>query len=159
MITHETQPTPTTLTQMLLERYSGVVSVAAWGETALFYNPGKALKRGVYFATIKEKDGENDHASHLDRDGLFRLNIGTSKPLFTQLFGPPPKRPAKGGIVEGDWDFTARDTVMPHPVYGWMSWVCVITPSHATLAALDPMIAAAYDKARGSFAKRVGHRS
>lgn len=121
----------------------------------MFYNPGGKLPRGVYFATLKEKDGENDQASNLDRGGVFRLNIGTSKPLFQERFGTPPARPKKGGTVEGPWDFTALNTLMPHPVYGWMSWVAVLNPTPETFDDIQPLIEAAYIKAKNTFSKRV----
>jgi hypothetical protein len=59
--------------------------------------------------------GEFDARSNLDRPGVFRLNIGISKKAYDSLF------PA-----DGDHDFTALDTLMPHPVYGVNHWVCVL---------------------------------
>ncbi|MEL7086953.1 MAG: DUF6194 family protein [Planctomycetota bacterium] len=103
------------------EHLEGVNVLPAWGERALFYNPGGKLKRGTYFATVKEKDGDNDRASNLDRPGIWRLNIGVRKETFVERFGPTPLRPVKGGVVAGTWDFTQLDTLTPHPVYGWMS--------------------------------------
>ncbi|QPC86281.1 hypothetical protein GA830_05650 [Mesorhizobium sp. NBSH29] len=144
---------PTKILTDLLDRYEGTVAVKAWGEISLFYNPGAVLPRGVYFATIKEKDGENDRASMLDRDGIFRLNIGTSKPLYFEKFGPPPPRPSKGRIVEGGWNFTKLDELTPHPIYGWMSWIAVLNPSMETLGDIRPLIDAAFDKAVFSFKK------
>ena len=129
--------------------------VEAWGETSLFYNPGNQLPRGVYFATVKSKDGENDRASNLDRESVFRLNIGTTKPLFLERFGPPPPRPAKGMHIEGNWDFTALDRLTPHPVYGWMSWVSILNPSDASMIDLEPLLDAAYQKAVTAFDKRI----
>ena len=75
-------PTPDGIVQHLLERFENTRVVAAWGERSIFYNPGGKLPRGIYFATIKEKDGENDKASHLDRAGMFRLNVGTIRLLI-----------------------------------------------------------------------------
>jgi hypothetical protein len=147
--------TPTTIIDDLLARFPGSVVVSAWGETSVFYNPGRLLPRGVYFATVKEKDGENDRASKLDRANVFRFNIGTSRPLFLERFGPPPPRPAKGRAIEGKWEFTQLDLVTPHPVYGWMSWVSVLNPSSDTLMEMDEMIEAAFMKAKASFEKRL----
>lgn len=147
--------TPAEILNDLVTRYEGTIAVDAWGETSLFYNPGHVLPRGVYFATIKEKDGANDSASKLDRDGVFRLNAGTSKPLFMERFGPPPRRPGKGGIVDGPWDFAQLNELTPHPVYGWMSWVAVLNPTPETLGEIRPLINAAYDKAVTSFRKRM----
>jgi len=148
-------PTPDTIIEHLLDRFEGTRVVEAWGERSIFYNPGLLLPRGVYFATVKEKDGENDKASHLDRPGVFRFNVGTTKPLFLERFGPPPARPGKGGVVNGLWDFTAADTLTPHPVYGWMSWVSVLNPSDATLTDMSEIVEAAFGKAKASFEKKV----
>ena len=111
------------------QSYDGLNIIDSWGEQTYFYNPGKALKRGTYFMTIKEKNGDNDQASDLDREGVFRLNLGLTKPRFIKLFGQPPKRPGKGKAIEGSWNFTKLDELTPHPVYGWMSWVSVLNPS------------------------------
>ncbi len=150
-----TDPTPDSIIAHLLDRFEGTRVVEAWGERSIFYNPGLVLPRGVYFATVKEKDGENDKASHLDRAGAYRFNVGTTKPLFLERFGPPPARPGKGGVVDGPWDFTATDTLMPHPVYGWMSWVAVLNPSAETLSDMTEIVEAAFRKAKASFEKKV----
>lgn len=146
--------TPETATTYLAA-LDGTVPVETWGEVAFFYNPGQQLKRGTYFATIKAKDGENDRASALDRDGVWRLNVGIPPALFETRFGPRPARPVKGGVVTGPWDFTALDQLMPHPVYGWMGWIAVNNPSAQTFEACLPLIKAAHKKAATAFAKRV----
>lgn len=147
------------ITGLLLERFGGLQPTEAWGETGFFYNPGSLLKRGVYFATLKSRDGENDKASRLDRDGVFRFNIGTPATEYQRLFGKRPSRPAKGGVVTWNGieqhDFSALDTIMPHPVYAWMGWVCVLNPSEPTWATCQPLLDSAYQKARRSFRKRV----
>ena len=148
-------PTPDSIIENLLDRFKGTRVVEARGERSIFYNPGLMLPRGVYFATVKEKDGENEKASHLDRAGLFRFNVGTTKPLFLERFGPPPARPGKGGVVDGPWDFTATDTLMPRPVYGWMSWVAVLNPSNETLTEMSEIVEASFGKAKASFEKKV----
>lgn len=147
--------TPATIVEGLLARFPGTIAVEAWGETSLFYNPERMLPRGVYFATVKQKDGENDRASHLDRDGVFRFNLGVPKPVFVRRFGSPPARPRKGDAINGPWDFTQPDLITPHPVYGWMGWASVLNPSPKTMAELDGMIDAAFEKAKTAFEKRV----
>ncbi|MEM7302033.1 MAG: DUF6194 family protein [Pseudomonadota bacterium] len=135
--------------------FAGVVPKSTWGETAFFYNPGMALKNGTYFATIKEKDGDNDRASNLDREGSWRLNMGVRKETFVSLFGPPPKRPGKGQIIEGPWDFAMSDQIMPHPVYGWMGWLAVISPTLSTWDQCKALIGDAHERAKATFEKRV----
>ena len=141
---------------MLSARYADVSLANTWGETALFYNPGKRLPRGIYFATLKDHDGANDKASALHRPGVFRLSLGLPRGDYVSRFGPMPLRPGKGGVVLGPWDFTALDQLSPHPIYAWMGWVAVLNPSHSTLAALSPLFDAAFDKARHGFRKRLG---
>ena len=83
-----------------------VIPKQSWGETALFYNPGKKLPNGVYFCTIKQQDSANDQSSDLSRDHVFRLSIGVPQAVYEHHFGLRPARPAKGGIVDTGHDFT-----------------------------------------------------
>ncbi|EPC03998.1 hypothetical protein L861_01460 [Litchfieldella anticariensis FP35 = DSM 16096] len=143
------------ISDFLLDRYPGVVSVNAWGEQSFFYNPESMLPRGVYFATLKDKDGANDNASGLYRDGVYRFNFGVSKETYQKVLGSQPARPAAGGIVETGHDFTQLNTLLPHPVYGWMSWVCVLNPDTELFASLFPMLDESYDLVVEKFKKRV----
>ena len=68
--------------------------------------------------TIKEKDGANDSSSNLNRDSVFRLNIGISKNTFTKLFNYIPRRPLAGKTIDMSYDFSKLNYLMPHPVYG-----------------------------------------
>lgn len=154
-VTAPDAPTPESVLAALSAR-PGAVLKRTWGETTAFHNPGGRLPHGTYFATVKERDGPNDRASALDRPGVWRLNLGLPPALFTEAFGPPPARPPKGGRIDGPWDFEALDTPTPHPIYGWMGWVAVLSPSAATLEAIAPWIDAAHAKARAAFERRLG---
>lgn len=136
--------TPEWISNYLLKNFQGLKSINAWGEISLFYNPDNLLKRGIYFCTIKEKDGENDGASNLNRIGIFRMNFGVSKNTFKGIFQTVPKRPTKGKCIEGNYDFQALDTLIPHPVYGWMAWVCILNPSIQSLDELELLIEESY---------------
>lgn len=138
---------------------SGIVFDSNWGERALFYNPARQLKKGIYIATFKERDGENDKASDLNRGGRFRLNIGLTKLAYFTLFGPLPFRPSAGNIVATGHDFTLSDVIMPHPVYGWMSWVAVVNPTLSTFKTLLPVIAESVERAQDKFPKRLAKAS
>ncbi len=143
------------ITRFIRESFAGIVPVAAWGETSFFYNPGQRLPRGVYFSTIKERDGEHDRASALWRAGVFRLNIGISAATYRSMFGALPARPAAGGVVECEHDFSTTDRLMPHPVYGWMAWISVLNPSAATFESVKPLLVEAYGLAVRKFEKRI----
>lgn len=137
-----------------LEHLEGTVSVSSWGEKGIFYNPDNRLKRGIYILTIKEKDGENDKGSNLDRDGIYRVNLGVRKQIFINMFNTIPKRPAKGCVVDMDYDFTETNRIIPHPVYAWMGWLCVLNPSNKTFGKLKPLIDEAYEYAKEKYRKK-----
>jgi hypothetical protein len=148
--------TPDEITNKVTSNLDGVFPKSSWGETSLFYNPGKKLPNGMYFCTIKEKDGENDKSSNLMRNEVFRLSIGVSKETYFKYFEEKPPRPEKGGIVNIGHDFTKINILMPHPVYAWMSWVCVLSPSNELFEEIYPLIVEAHSNAIGKFNKKVG---
>jgi hypothetical protein len=57
--------------------------------------------------------------------------------------------------AEDDYDFTALDVLMPHPVYGPNHFVCVLNPSDSTFDAVRPLLNEAYEIA----AKRARPRT
>lgn len=144
---------PEQILQYCLKTLDGTVLTESWGEKGIFYNPNGKLKRGVYVLTVKEKDGENDKGSNLDREGVYRVNLGVRKNTFTEMFGTVPSRPPKGGIVDMPYDFTETNKILPHPVYAWMSWICVLDPSEETFEKLKPLIEEAYEYAKEKYKK------
>jgi hypothetical protein len=103
------------------------------------------------FATLvtsDEFDGETDEKgtwfprsfSDLARPGVYRLNIGVSKATFDAAVGNV-KAP----------DYTALDTLMPHPVYAMQHWISVLCPSETTFQEIvKPLLAEAHERvARG----------
>lgn len=70
----------------ILEKFNDVHTLDSWGEKRFLLNSGRQLKRGTYFPTLTEKDGDNDKAYYLDCDGIFRLNMGVSKDICLSLF-------------------------------------------------------------------------
>lgn len=137
-----------------LAMLDNVVLAKNWGEWGIFYNPNKVLKKGVYILTIKEQDGENDKSSNLQRNHVYRMNICLRKETFIKRFGFLPKRPLAGGVVKMDFDFTALDVIMPHPVYAWMGWICVLNPSDETFEELKSLILESHEFAKEKFSKR-----
>lgn len=149
--------TPAILSNFLLEKFDDLRVIDSWGETSFFYNPDNKGPRGTYFCTIKEKNGENDKASALDRKDIFRFNFGISKPTFLEMFSVIPKRPPKGGIIEGSYDFTALDCLTPHPVYGWMCWVAITNPSEDSLRQIEHLIVESYQLTKHKHLKKKTH--
>jgi hypothetical protein len=139
----------------LTEEFDDLAPINAWGERSFFYNLNSLLPRGVYFCTLKEKDGDNDKASELDRDGIYRFNFGLPTNAFIEMFGAKPRRPEKGKIIAGNWNFTEPNKLMPHPVYGWMGWVAILNPTQDVFSKLKPHIRLSYEKAQQNFTKRL----
>lgn len=145
--------------QSICNQLPGVVPKDSWGETSLFYNPDRLLPNGVYFCTLKQQDGPNDKASNLDRAGVFRVAIGLNTKTYTRLFGQKPARPSKGGIVATGHDFTTLNELMPHPIYAWMSWVQILSPSQEKLEEIFPLIREAHQEAAKKFEKKTADNS
>ena len=150
---------PNQIIEEIARRLPGVVPKSSWGETSLFYNPGKLLPNGVYFCTIKERDGENDQASRLNREGVFRLAIGLPPTTYRELFGAKPPRPTKGGVVKTGHQFDALNELMPHPIYAWMCWAQILSPTEEMFSRLFPIIEEAHEAAVVKFNKKTANNS
>lgn len=146
---------PDYIIKLCLERYEGTILVRAWGEKSIFYNPGGLLKRGVYVMTIKEKDGDKDKSSLLNREGIYRLNTGIGKKSYLLKFGTIPSRPLAGGVVDVAYDFAEQNIIMPHPVYAWMSWICLLNPTKDTFDEFLKYVDESYELAKKKFERRV----
>ena len=122
------------ITQHIIDMLAGGHFQVADDNTFFFHDSDDKFP----FATIVTKDNEFDNASKLDRAGVFRLNLGVGKETFRALFGEQPASP----------DYSALDTLMPHPLYAKMYWVSVINPSAKTFETVKPLIAEALSLAR-----------
>lgn len=111
------------------------------------------LEEKFPFATIVTSDNDFDSVSNLSRDGFFRLNIGIEKTAFQELFASVPSKPGIGGYLHSEIDFTAVDTLFPHPFYGNMYWVSIVNPSEDSYPQLHDFLETAYRKARKAYGK------
>lgn len=95
-----------------------------------------AEKHWPNYATIVTTD-EHDEASNLSREGAFRLNLGVDRETFERVAteaGPDP-------------DFTAGDSVFPHPVYAAQHWISIVNPSEPTFRdVVVPLLTLAHDR-------------
>ncbi|GHO59765.1 DUF6194 family protein [Ktedonobacter robiniae] len=153
------------ISQYIIGTFEGVDVVVASGDSFFFYNPDSNVPpdHRFPFVTLVTSD-INDQFSNLNRPTVFRLNIGISKQTFRSLFGElshPSGRDsaAISGENSSDYDFTALDQIMPHPVYGRMLWVCVLNPSEETFETkVRQLLAEAYDLAVSKHKRRVARR-
>ena len=154
-----TSISPNQIIDEIVSKLPGVMPKSSWGETSLFYNPGNVLPNGVYFCTIKDHDGENDTASKLNRNNVFRLAIGLNPKTYFKLFGQKPPRPPKGGVVETGHEFDQLNELMPHPIYAWMCWAQILSPTSEKFSGVFPIIEEAHKAAVQKFTKRTANNA
>lgn len=126
----------------LLALDPGLGRAAYYGERSIFYNPDRVAPLGTIFASIKDRDGPNDKSSALGREGVYRLAFCLTPERFAERFGPTPPRPPKGGVVDlSGYSLTRLGLLMPHPVYAWMRWVQILSPTPPQYESLEPLLA------------------
>lgn len=130
--------------EFITKNYESVYITTNGGDSFFLYDPEGKFP----LATLVTSDDDYDQSANLNRPGVFRLNVGVSKEKFRELFG----------TEEREYDYTALDTLMPHPVYGKMYWVGVLNPSQATFDnQLKPMLDAAYQKDVAKYARKAAN--
>lgn len=118
-------------------------------EGDLFFFVGE--ERLFPFATLITKDEPHDASSELSREGVYRFHVGVSKETFLELFGEAWQAQR--------YDYTALDTLMPHPDYGKLGWLCVLNPTAERLEALAPLIQQSYARQANREARREGRHT
>lgn len=122
------------ISDYITSAFEGVTLTVAEGDYFFIFDPEQKFP----FATIVTRDNDYDHISELNRPGIFRLNLEVTKATYRDLFGED-----KGGEESGR-DFTVLDTLMPHPMYGRMHWLCILNPSEAKFEEIKPLLAEGY---------------
>jgi len=147
------------MSQYITNTFKGVDSQTVEGNYFYFYNPDNSSEPANHmfpFVTLMTND-VNDQFSNLNRPSVFRLNIGVGKETFRALFGTPVLPEYGTNSLEGnasDFDFSALDQLLPHPVYGKMYWVCILNPSDETLEKkVRPLLDEAYNTAVSHYKK------
>jgi hypothetical protein len=119
---------------------------ASWGDSFFFYDPDDSpAHRRFPFATIVTKDYDGfDTSSHLNRPGVFRLNVAVGRERFQELFGYPP---AGHSARSTDIDYTVLDQVIPHPAYAVQGWASILCPGIKTTDEARSLITHAHQRA------------
>ncbi len=98
------------------------------------------------FVTIASADHAYDHVSNLNREGVFRVNIGVSRERFTALFDDA--RPE-------NIDYTVLNTFLPHPDYAKQHFICILNPVEEKAALMKQFIVEAHGIAAVRLAKQA----
>ena len=137
----------TFITSYITSTFENIETDVNLGYTFFFYRDDHMHA----FTTIASTGNEYEKISNLDRPGVYRLNIGVGRETFQSLFG-------KGKVDIRAYDFTALDTIMPHPDYSSQHFLCVLSPGEATFnEKIRSMLAEAYEIAMKRYEKRKAH--
>jgi hypothetical protein len=125
----------------------------AWGDTFFYYAPDAVVPGATQpFATIVTKNYPGDETSHLDRPGVFRVNVAAGKDAFTAHTGRGPREdlPVDAHPPRPD----TLDAVIAHPVYGFLGWLAVNSPGPETGREVQRLLELAYQLARARHRRR-----
>jgi len=87
------------------------------------------------FVTIADSDNDFDIVSNLNREGVYRLNIGVSKETFRRL---------TASLKDEDIDYTALNVFLPHPHYAKQNFVCSLNPEGDNAGETKRLVEEAY---------------
>jgi hypothetical protein len=99
------------------------------------------------FVTIADSDNDFDDVSNLDREDVFRLNIGVSKETFNNLIPCPS---------DGDIDYSILNVFLPHPHYARQHFVCILNPIDDNVEITKRLIVEAHSIAEDRFQRKGG---
>lgn len=121
----------------------------SWGDAFFYYAPDGEIPRNVQpFGTIISRNQSGDEGSGLDSPGRWRVNVHVDRSTFRELTGEEPRRLGR------THDHAATDTVMPHPVYGALGWICVVNPGARTRETVVRLLREAHGAARSRLERR-----
>ena len=98
------------------------------------------------FVSIANSDNDFDNVSDLNREGVFRLNIGVSRETFDKLVG--------GSDLE-DVDYSVLDVFLPHPHYAPQNFVCILNPAGDNVEATKRLIEEAHSIAEARMQRKA----
>ena len=102
----------------------------------------------VPFVTIAHTDNEYEKVSNLNREGVFRINIGVSRKTFNDLIGDIPSEPI---------DYSVLNTILPHPDYARQNFICILNPAGANVEKTKQLIVEAHAHALTRFQRKGKH--
>jgi Family of unknown function (DUF6194) len=149
-----------TLARAIERELPGVVTTEGSGDWFLFYDPDGVTTPEARFPFCTIVTGDRyDAASRLDPDpATYRVNLGVDRRSYEDLFGPAPRQPAGSEVIDSGYDYTRTDTLLPHPFYAPLHWVCVVNPGERTTAELGTLLDQAHELARRRYDNQRGRR-
>lgn len=97
------------------------------------------------FVTIGYADNEFDSISRLDREDVFRINIGVSRQTYDSLVGNSSAEAV---------DYSALNVFLPHPHYAKQNFICILNPTGENVGITKELILEAHSIAATRFQKK-----
>jgi hypothetical protein len=102
------------------------------------------------FVTIANSDNDYDRVSNLDREGVFRINIGVSKETFHSLLGDSSSE---------NLDYSVLNVFLPHPDYAKQHFLCILNPSQENVEVTKQLMVEAHSIAAARLARKSPKQS
>jgi hypothetical protein len=99
------------------------------------------------FVTIGHSDNEFDTVSNLNREGVFRVNIGVSRETYQSLFADTSSE---------NVDYSVLNVFLPHPHYSKQNFVCILNPTQENAEVTKKLILEAHSIAAARLKRRTG---
>lgn len=93
--------------------------------------------RKVPFVSIAETDNQYDDVAGLNREGLFRVNIGIGRAAFKRIFP----------VERTEVDFGETNSFLPHPHYANQGYICILNPESENIFETEKLIALSWEQA------------
>lgn len=103
----------------------------------------------VPFVTIAASDNEHDDVSNLDRDGVYRVNIGVSRETFSKLFEQLDTANSE------NIDYTLLNVLLPHPHYAAQRFISILNPEGDNVEVTKQLIVEAHSIAEARARRRA----
>lgn len=101
----------------------------------------------VPFVSLVDSDNDYDRVSNLNREGVYRINIGVSRATFDALFADAPS---------ADIDYTALDVFLPHPEYAKQHFIRILNPAGENVERTKQYIREAHGIAAARLQRKSG---
>jgi hypothetical protein len=103
----------------------------------------------VPFVSISDSDNDYDKVSNLNREGVFRINIGVSRETFNSLFSDTDSE---------NIDYSVLNVFLPHPEYSKQNFICILNPSDENIEATRKLIIEAHSIAASRLHRKTSKK-
>lgn len=130
--------------EALVTGLENVQQSEAYGYLFFFYSDDHMTP----FLTIANSDNDYDSVSNLNREGVFRINLGVRPETFAEMFAE------SGDDDSSCTDYTQLNTFLPHPDYAKQHFVCILNPAGENESRIRTLIQEAWELARRRYERR-----